>query len=65
VETRGTGDHARRHSGAGFCTFNFLAGAARHIAGETAGPVVDGRIVNLVAFPRAARRKREPVEEVS
>ena len=40
--------HARRHAGGGYCTFNFLAGAARHIAGEGRGPVA---IIDLDAHP--------------
>lgn len=40
--------HARRNSGAGFCTFNFLAGAARDINSEGAGPVA---VIDLDAHP--------------
>jgi acetoin utilization deacetylase AcuC-like enzyme len=40
--------HARRASGGGYCTFNFLAGAARHIAEWGFGPVA---IIDLDAHP--------------
>ena len=40
--------HARRGSGGGYCTFNFLAGAARAMADEGAGPVA---IIDVDAHP--------------
>jgi len=40
--------HAHRGSGGGYCTFNFLAGAARHIAEWGFGPVA---IIDLDAHP--------------
>ncbi|MCX6551303.1 MAG: hypothetical protein NTY02_09930 [Acidobacteria bacterium] len=40
--------HARRNSGSGYCTFNFLAGAARQAADENRGPVA---VIDLDAHP--------------
>jgi acetoin utilization deacetylase AcuC-like enzyme len=40
--------HARHDSGGGYCTFNFLVGAARHAAVALGGPVA---IIDLDAHP--------------